>query len=355
MDEAVDVDDEAVAGMVEACRPEWTVESLERSGYGTDLVCFLTCGTAGGRREAVLKATTADLVAPEIARSEPRLLELVGRETSVPVPDVYGSVDAHEEYPAPFYLMEYVEGENFQGRPGALPAAARDRVVAEAGRNLAALHEVGRLPAVGAVGVCDGDLAVLDTDEHPRYDDTRAWLLSNCEEALASLEDGGWFPEIADRPDRFADLVPALGDHLREAIPALSDPDPPTYCHSDYRYGNLLVDPDSGETRGVLDWANLRAADPAYNLAKAESHLFDPTAEDDDRVAALRRRFRDAYESARPDWTFDEAARERIETYRLTCRIDAMACLPLWLEDATPEERDERERQHREFVADYLE
>ena len=45
------------------------------------------------------------------ARSEPRLLELVGRETSVPVPDVYGYVDAHEKYPAPFYLMEYVEGD----------------------------------------------------------------------------------------------------------------------------------------------------------------------------------------------------------------------------------------------------
>ena len=97
------VDDETVAGMVRACRPDWTVESLERSGYGTDLVCVLTCGTPSGRREAVLKATTADLVPPEIARSEPRLLELVGRKTSVPVPDVYGYVDAHEEYPAPFY------------------------------------------------------------------------------------------------------------------------------------------------------------------------------------------------------------------------------------------------------------
>ena len=344
MDDSVDTDDETVAAMVRACRPGWTVESFERSGYGTDLVCFLTCGAPRGRREAVLKATTADLVPPEIARSEPRLLELVGRETSVPVPDVYGSVDVHEEYPAPLYLMERIEGENFQGRPGALPAAARDRVVAEA----------GRLPAVGAVGVRDGDLAVLDTDEYPRYDDTRTWLLSNCENALASLEDGGWFPELADRPDRFADLVPALGDYLREAIPALPDPDPPTYCHWDYRYGNLLVDPDSGETRAVLDWANLRAADPAYNLAKAESHLFDPTAENGDRVAALRQQFRTAYESARPDWTLDDAARERIETYRLTCRIDAMACLPLWLEDATPEERDERERQHREFVADYL-
>jgi hypothetical protein len=38
----------------------------------------------------------------------------------------------------------------------------------------------------------------------------------------------------------------------------------------------------------------------------------------------------------RPEWT-----------------MDAMACLPLWLQDATPAERDERERQHRAFVASY--
>ena len=78
MDDPVDADDGAVAGIVEACRSNWTVEALERSGYGTDLACILTCGTPGGRREAVLKATTADLVLPEIARSEPRLLELAG-------------------------------------------------------------------------------------------------------------------------------------------------------------------------------------------------------------------------------------------------------------------------------------
>jgi hypothetical protein len=39
----------------------------------------------------------------------------------------------------------------------------------------------------------------------------------------------------------------------------------------------------------------------------------------------------------RPEWT-----------------VDAMACLPLWLQDATPTERDERERQHRTFVPPYL-
>jgi hypothetical protein len=69
---------------------------------------------------------------------------------------------------------------------------------------------------------------------------------------------------------------------------------------------------------------------------------------DDEAVAGI-------FDGCRPDWTFDDAACERIVTYRLTCRIDGMACLPLWLEDPTPVERDERARQHRAFVEDYLE
>lgn len=353
MDEST-VDDEAVRGMVAALRPDWTVEAVERSEYGTDFVAVLDVRTPDGAREVVLKATTAGWMAPEIARAEPRLLELVGSETGVPVPTVYGYRDSHPTHPAPFYLMERVDGENYEGRPEAIPAAARERVVAEAGRNLADLHEVGRLPAIGSVGVRDGDLAVLDTEAHPRYEDGREWLLDGQREALDALEDGGWFPEMADDRERFADLVPALREHLEAEIPALPGPDPPRYCHWDYRYGNLLVDPETGETRAVLDWANLRAADPAYNLAKAEAHLFDPTVEDGGRVAALRDRFRTAYAAGRDGWTFDDATRERIDTYLLTCRIDAMACLPLWHEDATPAERDEREHQHRAYVAEYL-
>jgi len=250
--------------------------------------------------------------------------------------------------------MERVGGDNFEGRPGELPADARGRVVREAGANLAALHGLGPLPAVGRVGVRDGDLAVLDTDDHPRYGDFREWLVDSCEETLAGIADGGWYPDRADEPGRFADLVPELRTCVRETLPELSTPDAPTYCHWDYRYGNLLVDPETGATRAVLDWANLLSGDPAYNLAKAEFHLLTPETDGEERTAELRRIFRRAYAEFRGDWAFDAAVEERITAYRLACRIDAMACLPLWHEDATPAERDERAADHRAFVSRYL-
>lgn len=359
----------AVAGMVEACAG-WTLRSYDRAAEGTDFVAVVDCTTPDGSRTAVLKATTAGFVDPEIARAEPRLYRLVGRETAIPVPDVYGFVDDHDAYPTPFYLLEYVDGENVEGRAGTLDPASRERVVREAGANLAALHEIGTLPRIGSIGVdtdgadagrarratddpLGGDLVVRDGDHGP-VDDFREWLRPSVEETCDALAGGTYFPELADKPDRFADLAEPLRDELHARIDALSAPEPPRLCHWDYRYGNLLVDPDTGETLAVLDWANLLAAEPAYNLAKVESHLFELRAETDERTVALREIFRTAYERGRDGWTFTDDVAARIDTYLLSCRTEAMACLPLWHEDATTEEKAEREREHRAFVGAYL-
>jgi len=346
--------DDAVRGMVRTIEPGWSVESVERSDYGTDFVATLDVRTDGGGRTVVLKATTADLVDPEIARSEPRLLDLADGETSIPVPTVFGYRDEHEAYPAPFYLMEHVDGENFEDDPHGLSPAARERVIREAGENLAELHELGPLPAFGGVGVEDGQLAVLDRGDHERYDDGREWLLNGFEETLDALDDGGWFAELADDPERFVDLVPELREYVREAVPELPSLDRPTYCHWDYRYGNLLVDPETGATRAVLDWANLCAAEPAYNLAKAECHLLSPEDDGDERTGELRRLFRRAYADARDEWSFDADTRKRMKLYELEWRLGAMGCLPLWHEDATPADRDERAAEHRAFVERYI-
>ncbi|MFB6353002.1 MAG: phosphotransferase family protein [Halobacteriales archaeon] len=342
-----------VAGMVRACRPGWCVVDLERSDAGTDFVCSVTCESQDGEREAVLKATTAGLVDPAVARAEPRLLELVGRETTIPVPAVYGFVDAHADYPAPFSLLERVDGVNLADDPGQLPGRARERVVREAGRYLAALHELGTLPRVGTVGVRDGELAVVDGERGP-VDGPREWLRAGADRVLDALADGTFFPELADEPDRFADLVPELREALDARIAALPEPDPPRYCHWDYRYGNLLVDPETGETRAVLDWANLRAAEPAYNLAVVERKLFDPHRVGGDRARELREAFHASYRREREDWAFTPAVEARMKTYRLLERLGAMACLPLWMRDATAAERAAREREHREAVAELL-
>jgi aminoglycoside phosphotransferase (APT) family kinase protein len=275
---------------------------------------------------------------------------------------VFGACADHEHYPSPYFLMEYVEGETFdQSRAPELPSDVRETVFREAGRNLAGLHSVGPLDEVGDLVGRDGRVSVLDTPESPSYDSFHEWLLDSYEETLDRLlEDGGYFPELTEDPNRFDDLIPHIRAYLRETVPELPPPEPPTYCHKDYRYGNLVVDPDSGSTRAVLDWANLMSAPPGFNLAIAESKLLKPDLNTDadastGRAGELREALWDAYESGRDGWTFDGDARERIRVYRLAYRLDAMACLPFFYEsDPTLNDRGVRTAEHRAFVEQYL-
>lgn len=358
-----DLDAETVEAMVAELRPGWSVASVERSEHGTDFVGFLDLEGPEGPDRVVLKATTADFVDPEIARSEPRFFEFLGARTDIPVPSVYGVCDEHASFPAPFYIVEYVAGETFESDIDDLSETAVKRVLAAAGENLAALHELGPLDAVGDVGVgADGELAVLDTDDHPATTDQRGWLHDSGMETLDALEDGGYFSDMADDPDRFADLVPALRDVVAERVASLPDFAPPAYCHWDYRWGNLILDPATGATNAVLDWANLTAIEPAYNLATVESHMLDANDPDEATLCERRRAFRDAYERARTEtldpsddstWRFTDAIRERMECYRLLKRLDAMACLPLWHREKTAGGRDAVADEHRAFLDAY--
>jgi aminoglycoside phosphotransferase (APT) family kinase protein len=360
--ESPEISDGTFAGMVRDLQPDWEPIRTERIAEGVNGVAAVDVGTPTGERRVVLKTTTSShRLAAERARAEPRVLSLLGRETTVPVPSVFGARARHESHPAPYFLMEHVEGTSFaQDRAPELPAGVRATVFREAGRHLAELHGLGPLPAVGDLVGRDGRVEILDTTVDPSYDSFHDWLLDSYEETLDLLSQGGYFPDLAEDPTRFADLVPAVREYLRGTVPTLPEPAPPTYCHKDYRYGNLVVDPETGATRAVLDWANLMAAPPAFNLAIAESKLLkpdlnvdpDPTA---GRAGDLCGALRGAYADVRDGWRFDEGTRQRMRVYRLAYRLDTMASLPLFARtDPTLDDRDAREAEHRAFVTQYF-
>ncbi|WP_435196896.1 hypothetical protein [Natronomonas sp. EA1] len=85
---------------------------------------------------------------------------------------------------------------------------------------------------------------------------------------------------------------------------------------------------------------------PAHNLAKVETHLVADT-DSEPRQRELRDTFRTAYAAARPGWTFDADTEGRMATYTLVARLGTMACLPLWHEEKSADERDAVERRHR--------
>lgn len=358
-----DISDKTLSEMTRHLKPSWQIVDIDRFEDGINATAALDVETPTTTQRVVLKiATSSHPLANRRIRAEPRLLSLVNQETSIPVPEVLGICDDHETYHTPFFLMSYVDGESFtQDHVPDLPSDVRETMFREAGRNMAELHELGPLSAVGNLVYQNGEVTIIDTDDSPRYDQFHDWLLDHYEGTLDQIEtNGGYFPDLTEDPTRFTDLVPELRQYLRETIPKLPAPGPPTYCHKDYRYGNLLVDTATGNTRAVLDWGILMSAPPAFNFALTEAKLLKPDLNDDPhaetgRTGELRQALYEGYAEVRDDWTPDEAMRERIHLYRLTYRLDAMACLPLWYRtDPTLTDRDTRAAEHRTFVQQYL-
>jgi aminoglycoside phosphotransferase (APT) family kinase protein len=360
---SAEISDEMLAEIVRHLRPSWTPMSIDHIVEGVNSTVAIDVDTPMGEQRIVLKASTSTHpLAENRSRAEPRVLSLLKRKTAVPVPTVFDTCDAHETYPTPYFLMEYIDGETISAAdvPN-LPFDIRETIFRKAGLNLAELHTLGSLDEVGDLVGKGGKVSVLDTPESPSYDTFHDWLLDSYEETLDQLvDDGGYFPELTENPNRFDDFVPEIRDYLRETIPDLSPPQPPTYCHKDYGYWNLVVAPETGETRAVLDWANLMSAPPEFNLAIAESKLLKPNLNTDasasaGRAGELRRALWGGYESVRDEWAFDAATRERIRAYRLAFRLDQMACLPLFDRiDPTLDDREARAAEHRAFVEQYL-
>lgn len=98
------LDRSSIEEMVRLIEPNWRVEHVEAATSGTDAVHFLTADNGSERIEAVLKICTA--VPPEDFRPEPVLCRMLRRRTSIPIPKIYGMVETHSEYPAPFYIAD---------------------------------------------------------------------------------------------------------------------------------------------------------------------------------------------------------------------------------------------------------
>lgn len=351
-----DLPPETVAAMVGEIRPAWSVREAAPAEEGTDVVYFLTAETPDGPRECVLKA--CEFVDPRAFRPEPHLMEAVGRRTEIPVPAVVGAVDDHSDLPAPFYLMERCDGAVREGAARDLPAAAIERLARDAGRYLAALHALGEFEEFGTVllgrdarrddrtsglTVPDRDSPagerVLTTDESA----TDSWR-ERVEETVASTR--------GEFNDRFADLEADLRAVVESRLDALDGEFDAVLGDDDYRLGNLLVDPETGETRAVLDWGNSSTLERQYNLVVTEQHLCGWARHDDPRRERVRAALREGYtaESDRRKIDFGPDAERRRELYLAVTRTFPLVWFSLWYDGADGDQREETAEMHRRAV-----
>ena len=164
------------------------------------------------------------------------------RGHGVPVPQVFWSSDASEDFGAPFIISEFVRGEApIPWTPGGGPAFDEETRSSLSGQLLVALATLHRFDWRTA------DVAQIGGPTDP---------------AAA----------VADRIDMWERL---LGEWSATRVPMLEwaalwlrDHAPPapraSIVHGDFRIGNFLV--DEGRITAILDWELVRLGDPVEDL-----------------------------------------------------------------------------------------
>ncbi|UPV98839.1 aminoglycoside phosphotransferase family protein [Halorussus gelatinilyticus] len=311
---------------------------------GKNAAYRLVVASDGDERELVLKVGDGEFAGGY--RAEPRVLSAVGERTAIPVPEVVGTGAFGDD---PYFLAERVPGANPACDPESLPPEAFERVCAAAGRNLAALHDAfpagdcDLIPADGwgMLAFDSGADALHFAREFPDWSTYfEAWLTRNVER-LADTRFDDLRPALADRAEEFAADVRTLA------------PFESVLTHGDYRLGNLLVDPESGATNGVVDWATPTAAPPTWELAVTEAILIDWPALDDSRQERLRTRLYEGYREVNPEPLDGEG----FETHRRRCRFGARLRLMVNLGEEMAGRSESaveaRAREHREALREF--
>lgn len=300
----------------------------------------------GDGSRAVLKAAT--LATDAELLPEPRLLSRLGRETAVPVPDVLATTPPDEgPLGVAYFVTAYCEGRHVTDVL-TLPPTAHERLVREAGRHLAAMHEVRVADGFGNLRV-DDDLAVT-----PKYESWATWFAELVTDAADGLLGEGY---VTDAEARFADLEPGVREALTGLEAAVGErPVAPAVLHGDYRPANLVLAPrDDADpiTRAVLDFGNCPTGDGLVDVALAEDVLIDVPLGGTERADRLRRVLRTAYVDGR-DAGCDALFDDRYPYYRLYARVRRLASFGYMVQFAREDDPDDVARRWRSFVRERL-
>jgi aminoglycoside phosphotransferase (APT) family kinase protein len=348
MDFDEELPDGTLGRMVREIRSEWSVREAAPAAEGTDIVYFVTVETPAGSHECVLKI--CEFLDPEAFRPEPHLLGVVDRRTSIPVPSVVGAVDDHPDLPAPFFLMDRCDGEVRENDARDLPGDVMERVARDAGRNLAELHALGEFESFGPIRLSQ------DTDRQRGSLTVGERILTTDETAIDSwharveaMADGC----LDDLPDRFGDFEADLRAFADDHLDALDREFPPVLGHDDYRLGNLLVAPETGETRAVLDWGNAHTLEAQYNLVLTEQYLSGWAPHDDPLRERVRSALREGYRAIGelPD---DADSERRRDLYLAVTRLFPLVWFSLWYGDQSESEREATAEKHRAAIRELV-
>lgn len=265
---------------------------------------------------------------PDAFPAEPKTMEVVRRDTELPVPRVHGT--GKEALGYPFAVYEFVDGAGADW-VGELSPATAERLCREAGRNLDALHRTS-FSSCGRVSVEGNGLAVVEP--LPFRDMVRRSL----ERQIAELRETPFASHCRSLEELGEQLIGRIDfERIRPAL-----------VHGDYRLDNLCIDPTGDRvTAAVLDWELPTAADPLWDAVMAQALLTDGHRIDSETRRTCRTAFWQGYGGTPND-------DPRWRCYELLARIRLARHLTMEMRGESDAAMAVRVREHRDTFDDLL-
>lgn len=231
----------ALAWLPGHARPISRIRSCELITGGRSNLTYRLSDTSG-QRWIIRRPPTGPLLprAHDMHR-EFRLLTALHTRTSVPVPEPIILCDDVQVIGVPFYVMAEVPG-------AVLRTPADARALSPGVRNAAADNAIGVLATLHCVDIDAVGLA--DVGRPGGY---------------VSRQLQRWLRQVEETNDRA--VIPAVA-RQQHALTGATPPDTPSVLvHGDYRFDNLVIEPQRGSVRAVLDWEIATIGDPLADLA----------------------------------------------------------------------------------------
>lgn len=299
--------EDGIRAVLDESGPDYDGFTFETPGGGHQSdVYMVTLDHGGEEYEVVVKFKPDGDIPFDI---EPKLHEYVANRTDVPVPRILVFKQQPTVDVRPYFVTERVHGENLSQEFATLSPEDRRRVMQQAGHILGDLHSEIGFEAFGRLDLHNGRLIVRD------------WMGSWREyfEQLTRLH----LSRLDDTP--FADVKSRALAKIEPALEFVPEDGVPRLVHDDFRPANLLFEAGAEKPiTAVLDWQDVLAALPEYNLAQTEFLFIDSSFSDPDVRDELRSEFHEGYTEHRP-MDFEDGYADRRPLYQLSTLLWRMA------------------------------
>ncbi|KAJ1990706.1 hypothetical protein GGI25_001032 [Coemansia spiralis] len=235
---------------------------LKQFNVGQSNPTYLISDSAGSR--FVLRKKPAGQLLSKTAHAverEFRVLDALGRHTSVPVPRVYALCEDSSIVGTPFYLMEFLDGRILADvRLPEIAPCERHRYWDALVDVLAKLHKVDFR-----------EIGLGDYGKQGGYYDRQLRSLAHVAEAQGAAADTNGV--------RVGELQ-RLGQ-LKQWFARNACPDETTIVHGDFKMDNVVWHPQEPAIIGILDWELSTLGNPRTDLANMLQPLLVPFASGD--------------------------------------------------------------------------